>query len=205
MNKIHHTAIIHESAVLGSNNEIGPYCIIGPGVILGDNNRIDSHAVIGSNAEHKDFFHRPGTVKIGNSNIIREFTTINASTGPKPTLILNSCILLRGSHVGHDSVIEDKVTVSCNAIIGGHSYIMQGANLALGCVIHQRQVIGSFAMIGMAGVVTKKAEIEPGKIYAGNPAKFLSVNLIGLQRNNVDGSFLVKETERFHATRAAIL
>ena len=36
MNKIHPTAIIEDGAELGSDVEIGPYCMVGSGVKIGN-------------------------------------------------------------------------------------------------------------------------------------------------------------------------
>ncbi len=135
-NYIHPTAIVDIHASIGKNNSIGPFCYVGPGVIMGDDNNIESNAVIGSPAEHRDFFKTQGKVVIGNSNTIREFVTINAGTTDQATVVMNNCIFLRGSHVGHDSFIESNVIMSCNSILGGHGYLMRGANIALGAVIH---------------------------------------------------------------------
>jgi UDP-N-acetylglucosamine acyltransferase len=110
--------------------------------------------------------------------------------------------MLRGSHLSHDSILEDDVTVSCNVLIGGETYVMKGANLALGSIIHQKQTVGSYAMLGMGAIATASMEIMPGKIYVGNPAHFLKVNSVGLERNKITSDLLAKEFERFHRIRA---
>lgn len=203
MNIISTHAIIHEEAKLGDNNRIGPWVYIGPGVTIGNNNVITSHASIGTPGEHKSYFDYEGKVEIGNGNTIREFVTINAGT-IRTTRIGNNCILLRNSHVSHDTELEDEVTVSCNAIIGGESYIMCGANLALGCVIHQKSIIGSYSMVGMGAIVTKTSRILPGGVYVGSPAKPLKRNDIGLSRANIADHSLTKETERYWRLKGSL-
>ena len=43
---------------------------------------------------------------------------------------------MRGSHVGHDNVIGNGVTVGCNSVLAGYVRIMDGANLGISvCVI----------------------------------------------------------------------
>jgi acyl-[acyl carrier protein]--UDP-N-acetylglucosamine O-acyltransferase len=106
-------------------------------------------------------------------------------------------VMLRNSHVGHDSIIEDKANLSCNVLIGGHSHIMEGANLGLGAMCHQFLVIGAYAMVGMGGVIVKSSIIQPGEIHVGNPVKFLKENKIGLQRNNIDSNKLLELTNRY--------
>jgi UDP-N-acetylglucosamine acyltransferase len=183
-NQIHPTALIEEGAVIGRDNIIGPNVYIGSNVRIGDHNLISGFASIGMPAEHRDYFHREGEVIIGSLNVIREFTTINSST-KGVTRMGDGCIMLRGSHLSHDSVLEDSVNVSCNVLIGGESHIMRGANLGLGCIIHQRQVIGSYCMIGMGAVITKGKRVCPGDIWVGNPGIYLKPNEIGFKRANV--------------------
>lgn len=182
LNYVHQTAIVDELVTMGTGNYIGPYCFIGPGVVLGNGNRIQGYASIGTPAEHRNYFtQNDGQVIIGSRNTIREFTTIN-----RPTLGVtrmgDDCVMLRGSHLSHDSILEDRVNVSCNVLIGGESYIYEGANLGLGCILHQYQVVGAYAMLGMGAVFPKGVDIEPGGIYVGNPAKWIKFNKVGLDR-----------------------
>lgn len=198
-NEIHQTAVICTSVCMGKGNYIGPYTVIGSDVTLGDNNRITGHCSIGSAPEHKDYFdgrHEFGTV-IGSGNTIREFTTINSGT-VRHTVMGDDCIMLRGSHLSHDSVLENKVTLSCNVLIGGHSYIMEGANLGLGAILHQYSVVGAYAMLGMGTVVTKRQTIKPGNIYVGNPSRLLCENEIGLTRGGIDFAKQAGFLDRFH-------
>ena len=190
-NQIHPTAVIDPDANIGYYNYYGPFCYIGPRVTIGNRNRFEGHCSIGTAAEHKDYWGslHSGRVNIGNDNVIREFTTINAGTY-LATEMWDNCIMLRGSHLSHDSVLHNHVTLSCNVLIGGHTTVMQGANLGLGSIVHQHQVIGAYAMLGMGTVVPKKAWIEPGKIYVGNPCKFLKENTVGLERGGVSATML---------------
>lgn len=194
-NWIHPTAIVH-SHDIGTDNFFGPYCYIGPNVKIGNNNRFEGFVSIGTNAEHQQFFDRQGEVEIGHGNTIREFVTINASTHGI-TRMGNKCIMLRGSHLSHDSCLEDHVTVSCNVMIGGESHIMIGSNLGLSSVIHQRQLIGSYCMIGMGAVVTKGLKVIPGNVYTGNPAKFLKQNDVGLKRMRIEEAQIIEEMKRW--------
>lgn len=196
-NKIHPTAVIDPMACIGTGNYIGPYSLIGPGVVVGHNNRIEGHCSIGMPAEHKDYFKSIGSVQIGDNNTIREFTTINSSTNVRTTKMGNRCVMLRGSHLSHDSQLADDVTLSCNVLVGGETIIMRGANLGLGSIVHQRQVIGAYAMLGMGTIVTKKNRIFPGIIYVGNPARTLKDNDIGLLRARVTLEMLEKFDEEF--------
>ena len=175
-NFIHPTAIVGEDVVLGFNNYIGAYCVITGNTKIGDNNRFEAFCSIGSEPEHKAYFGKPNKgLIIGDDNIIREYVTINAGC-ERPTLIQNNVVMLRGSHIGHDSIIEDNCTISCNVLVGGHSIVGERANLGLGAILHQYSIIGNHSMLGMGTIVTKKSLIEPFTTYIGSPAKYLCWN-----------------------------
>lgn len=178
---IHPTAKVDPSAIIGEGCYIGPYCIVGPGVTMGRGNRLESHCVIGAPPEHRDYIETPGLVDIGDCNVFRPFVTVDSGT-TESTVIRDACLLLRGSHVGHDAKIHSKANLSCNVLIGGHTIVMEGANLGLGAIVHQRQVVGPYAMIGMGSVITKKQIIKPWTIYVGSPAKEVRENSVGLVR-----------------------
>lgn len=184
-NYIHPSAIIESTVSLGTNNYIGPNCYITGNTKIGDGNRFEAFCSIGTPAEHRDYFtSKAGITVIGDNNVIREFTTVNAGT-KDPTMLYDNIVMLKNSHIGHDSIIRANANLSCNVIIGGHSYVMEGANFGLSSVCHQFSVIGAYSMIGMNSTVTKKSKITPGNIYIGNPVKLLRANKIGLERNNI--------------------
>lgn len=199
-NIIHPTAIVHEDVDMGSGNFIGPYVILHKGVRLGNFNRFEAMCSIGAAPEHRDHFLKSGLTKIGSYNIFREYVTVNAPTNGI-TKIGDNCVMLRGSHAGHDVIMEDHANISCNVLIGGHTIVMTWANLGLGAIVHQNQIIGSFSMVGMNSSVTKSLDVEPGKVYVGSPAVFIKMNAIGLQRNNVLEERLKQEIERYKQMR----
>lgn len=198
-NKIDVTAIIGDFVSIGKNNVIGPYCIIEGNTSIGDGNHFMGHCSIGTRAED---YHDRGTsvgfgVEIGNGNIVREFCTINAGT-LRNTILESRVKMLRGSHVGHDAHIEDDAILSCNVLIGGFTRVCRGANLGLGAIVHQKMIIGAYALLGMGCIVTKKSTCLPGNIYVGNPCRLLQQNTIGLDRAGISHKDLQKMTEEFN-------
>jgi UDP-N-acetylglucosamine acyltransferase len=158
-NYIHPTAIIGENVVLGSNNYIGPYCIIG------------------MPPEHKDHFHKDYCgVVIGDNNHFTGLVTIDAGTVGN-TIIGNGCWFLKHSHIGHDAYISNEVVLACGAKVGGHAIIRSGCNIGLNASIHQRQVIADGCMIGANAFVSKTLKTEPNRKYAGVPAKDIGENI----------------------------
>ena len=180
-NYIHKTATINwKEVIIGKNNVIGPYC------------------VIGSDAQHtRDISN--GKIYIGSNNIIREFTTIHLPTKlKKKTIIGNNCNLMTMSHIAHDCIIEDDVVFSNNVTLGGNTYVMKKSQLGFNTIIHQNQVIGSFAMIGMGTIVTRSIKILPGFVYFGNPAKKIKKNTEGFKKKGISKTEIINETKRFN-------
>jgi UDP-N-acetylglucosamine acyltransferase len=155
-------------------NFIHPTAIIGDNVILGDNNYIGAYCIIGDKAEHKKYWDKQkGKVIIGNNNVITGLVTIDAGT-EHVTFIGDNCFIMKHSHIGHDCTINNNVTISCGAKIGGHSVIGEKSNIGLNAVLHQFSKIHAGCMIGASAFF--KGESEPYSKYAGVPARKLGEN-----------------------------
>ena len=197
MNDIHPSAVIEDCVKIGDNNYIGPFCYFTGGTHIGSNNRFEAFCSIGTRPEHEKFWHKDGELTIGDNNIFRDYITINAGTKTL-TSVGSDGIMLRGSHIAHDCIVEDGVTLSVLAVILGHVHVMKGSNCGSGCLIHQHQVVGSWSMIGMGCVVPKKTRLEPGQTWVGNPARRLKTNMYALDKHDVDDYELVEETARYN-------
>jgi UDP-N-acetylglucosamine acyltransferase len=175
-NYIHPTAIIGDDVVLGDDNYIGAFCLITGNTKIGSNNRFEAFCSIGTEPEHKEYFGESNQgVVIGNYNRIKEFVTINSGC-IKPTTLHNNILALRGCYIGHDSTIYDDCTISANALIGGHCLLGYSVNMGLGSICHQYSKIGSYSMIGMGAIITKKVQPKCFGVYVGNPAKYIKEN-----------------------------
>jgi len=205
MNKIHDSAIVEDSVEIGEDNYIGPYCHISGNTVIGNGNRFEGFCSIGSPPENRGFFEgSPKRTVIGNENVFREFVTINAGT-LEDTLIGDDNIFLKGSHVGHDSILENGIVLSCSVSLAGFTYVMSGANFGLNSACHQFSVIGAYAMIGMGAMVGRNKKIEPGKIYVKNPIKFLKINRVGLSKNGIGNDELESLNRKYLEVRLIYL
>lgn len=182
MIKIHPTAIIGKNVNIEENTEIGAYCIIGNNVTIGKNTKIFSHVSIGTDAEYRNTPpHKNAGVIIGENCVIREFVTINNNVTDQKTKIGNDCYLMTKSHIGHDSVLGDFVSVCSSAIVGGHSKINNYCYLGLNSVLHQFSELSEFCLVGAQSFF--KGSSAKGLIWVGVPAKAIKVNIIGIERN----------------------
>jgi UDP-N-acetylglucosamine acyltransferase len=194
-NKIHTTAEVNWDRVeIGSGNEIGPY------------------VCIGTDAQHTRE-ESSGNIQIGNDNVFREYTTVHLPTRfSMRTVIGSNCYFMVLSHIAHDCVVEDNVIFSNNVTMGGHSWVMTGSQLGFGVLIHQYLVVGSYSMIGMGAVLTRKCVVIPGHVWAGNPATKLGMNNVGIERKVMIGGIserdahhiLETETTRYKSVVAEI-
>jgi UDP-N-acetylglucosamine acyltransferase len=202
MSAIHPTALVNDAAILGSNVNIGPYCIIGENVTLGDGVKLVSHVVVdgvttvgantvvypfaslGSPPQDLKYNGEPSRLEIGCNNVIREQVSMNPGTegGGMLTKVGNNCLFMVGSHVAHDCMIDDHVILVNNATLGGHVQIAEWAIIGGLSAIHQFVRIGRHAMVGgMSGI---ESDIIPYGSVIGNRARLQGLNIVGLKRRN---------------------
>jgi UDP-N-acetylglucosamine acyltransferase len=185
-NEIHPTAVVESSVSLGSGNTIGPYAVILGNVLIGDDNWIGPHAVIGTPAEHREF-HLPGQpplvpkggIRIESRCVVHEHVAIQSPT-IGDTLVGSESFLMHGVHVAHDVEVGEGVTIAPYAVLGGHVVVGSKATIGMGAVVHQRLHVGPLSMVGMQASVTK--DVAPFAVVAGNPARFVKVNSIALEK-----------------------
>ncbi len=200
MSNIHATAQVDPGAKLGSNVEIGPFCVVGPHVELGDDVIlrphvvIEGHTTIGSGCrifpfvsiglEPQDIKYKddPSTVTIGSNTVIREHVTIHRGTptGHLATRVGANCFLMIGTHIAHDCQIGDNVTLVNGVMLAGHVSIGDGAIVGGASAVHQCVRIGSYSFVGgMSGVT---ADLIPYGMALGNRANLNGLNIVGLKR-----------------------
>jgi len=200
MANIHATAVVDPSTKLGTNVEIGPFCLIGPNVELGDGVVVRSHtaidgrtkigagskifpfASIGLPPQDIKYHNEPSTLEIGPNTTIREYVTINPGTegGYMATKVGANCLLMIGSHVAHDCELGNNVTLVNGATLGGHVSIGEGAIIGGLSAVHQFVRIGAYAFIGgMTGIT---ADVIPFGMAIGNRASLCGLNIVGLKR-----------------------
>ena len=179
-NFVHHTAVINWKKVdIGKKNIIGPYVVIG-------------------NRSQWPKKKSVGKIVIGNNNVFNEFSNIHLPTKLKrKTTIGNNNYFMNSTTIDHDCTIENNVVLSSSVILGGNIHIMKNAQLGIKTIVHQNQTIGSYSMIGMGSIITKKNIILPGYIYYGKPVKKIKINKLGLKKFKVSKKMLSQEIKRF--------
>ena len=201
---VHPTAIVDDGAEIGTEVEIGPYCVVGPHVRLGDGCRLMSHvvvdgdtqlgahctvfphAVLGTTPQDKKLKGEafPSKLRIGHHNQIREFSTVHGGTefGGGITTVGDHNMLLVGCHIGHDAEVGSHIVFTNGAMAAGHTSIGDHAILGAMVGVHQFARVGPYAMIGAGSMLSKDA--PPFSLVQGDRARLVSINTVGLKRGN---------------------
>jgi len=198
--EIHETAVVDAGAELGDGVRIGPYSVIGSQVVLAEDCVVHSHVVIdgrtriGARSEvfpfasvglrPQDLKYRgePSELVIGSQTVIREHATLNPGTegGGMVTRVGDRCLLMVGTHVGHDCDVGNGVIMANNATLAGHVRVDDFAVLGGLSAVHQFVRIGHNAMVG--GVTGVERDVIPFGSVMGDRARLSGINIIGMKR-----------------------
>lgn len=196
---IHPSAIISPDAEIGTDVQIGPYCVIEAGVKLGDRCKLHSHVVIHGQTEigmENEFFPfaaigiksqdlkyagEPTALMVGDRNVFRENTTVHRGTNAEtPTKVGNNNLCLSYSHIAHDCRVGNHVILSNNGTLAGHVTVDDYAIISGLSAVHQFCRVGAHSITG--GISKIVQDIPPFTIVDGNPASVRGINQVGLQR-----------------------
>lgn len=199
---IHNSAVIHKSAQVADGVEIGPNVVIGENVKIasgvkilanaylehceiGENTIINPFASIGTAPQDLGYKGEPTKVIVGANCLIKENVTINraANCGDMTTRVGNKCLLMVGSHVAHNCVLEDEVILANLVTLGGHVHVGFGAFVGGMSVFHQNIRIGEMAII--SGFSAARQDILPYSKGEGRPPVPRGLNVVALKRRGV--------------------
>jgi UDP-N-acetylglucosamine acyltransferase len=200
---VHETAVVDPSAELAPGVSVGPLSYVGAGVrvgegteivaqatllgpaVIGRNNRIFPHAVLGAPPQDRSYAGEPTELVVGDDNVFRESVTVHGGTarGSGATRIGNGSLFMVGTHVAHDCVVGDFVTLANNTSLGGHvrvgDRVVTGGHVAVAqyCVVAELAFAAGGAMI--------ERDVPPFVIVAGDRARVRGINDVGLARAGV--------------------
>lgn len=200
---IHPTALVEEGARLENGVTIGAFAFIGPRVrlgagttvahhatvdgntSLGEDNEIHPYAFIGGKTHDRKYQGGDPGLTIGCRNTFREYTTVHcATTEGSPTTLGDDNLILAYSHIAHDCIVGNHLTMSSHAALGGHVRLADHVNIGWGSGLHQFCRAGAHAMIGATAKVVQ--DVPPYMIADGSPATVRTINKIGLERAGFD-------------------
>ena len=200
MGGIDPTARIESGAIIGKDVSVGPFSVVGPNVVIEDGCRLLSHvhvtghttlgagtmvypfASLGTPPQSVKYKGGPTRLVVGQKCEIREHVTMNTGTEEAGGLteVGDRCLLMVGSHIGHDCHVGNDVTFANNATLGGH--VTVGDNVFFGglSAVHQFARIGEGVMI--AGLTGVPGDIIPFGYARGSYATLVGINVIGMRR-----------------------
>lgn len=204
MSDINPTAIVHPQAEIGKDVRIGPYSVIGGHAKIGDGTVIESHVVIegwteigsdcriypfssiGTPPQDITYSGEETRVRIGDKNIIREYTTIHRGTkkGGGETVVGSHNYIMAYVHIAHDCKIGSHIIMANAATLGGHIRVEDHAVIGGLTGIHQFVCIGMYAMVGACSAVS--LDVPPYVSAVGNRATLYGLNIVGLKRQGFD-------------------
>ena len=199
---------IHERAIVDSKAEIDPTADIGPNVVIegevrigpntkvypnayisgwvtiGANCQIHPGAVLGHLPQDFHFTGERSYLDIGDGTVIREFASVHCGTQPESrTIIGPDCKLLGYSHIGHNCVLGEGVTIMNAVLLAGHVEVGPRAVISGSAVVHQFVRIGELAMIG--GLTRVGMDVPPFFMVV-HESECIGVNAVGMRRNEFD-------------------
>jgi len=206
---IHPSSIIAESAKIGKNVQIGPFCVIGENVDIGDNCVLTSHVVIkghskigknnvffqfssiGEDCQDKKYAGEATYLEIGDNNVFRESCTIHRGTTQDKglTQIGSGNLFMVNTHVAHDCVLGDDNIFANNCTLAGHVHVGNQVILGGMTAVHQFCHIGSHSFTGGGAIVLK--DIPPYVMVSGIKHIPQGINSEGLRRRGFTSSAIM--------------
>ena len=197
--RIHPSAIVSPHARLAPDVRVGPFCLVeddvtlGPGCVLecraivkqgtrmGAANHVFENTLIGGLPQHIHPPESSGGVIIGSGNTFRENGTVHrAMESGHATQIGDNNYLMVGAHVAHDCVIGSNTIITNNTLLAGHVHLGDRVYLSGGAAVHQFCRIGTLAMIGGQGHITR--DVPPFVTVDGLSSLVVGLNKVGLRR-----------------------
>ena len=214
--RIHPAAIVEAGAVLADDVEIGPMAVIGPHVALDAGVRIGAHATVvghtrvgartrvfpyaclGGEPQIKGLSGGATRLEIGCDNVIREHTTIHTGSpdGGGCTKIGDDNFIMNTAHIGHDCQIGSHCIVASFCGLAGHVRVEDHAVLGAYTGVHQHARVGESVMAASNAKLSQDA--PPFSLVAGDRARLVGVNHVGLRRRDFSEEAVRSVKHAFH-------
>jgi UDP-N-acetylglucosamine acyltransferase len=221
--RVHPHAVVDPSAKLADDVTIGAFSYVGPGVELapgvvvgnhvsvmgptsvGPRTQIHPFAAVGGAPQDKKYAGEPTRLEIGADNQIREGVTIHRGTPQAGgiTRLGDDVMVMNGAHIAHDCQIGSHVVIASFCGLAGHVTIEDFAVLGAYTGVHQHARVGESVMSAANAKLSKDA--PPFALVAGDHARVVGMNGVGLQRRNFSDAALHDLKHAFHLLFASKL
>jgi UDP-N-acetylglucosamine acyltransferase len=213
---VHPTACVEEGAILGEDVVVGPFSFVGREVELGPRVEVGAHvtltgktrigpdcrvfpyACLGGEPQDKGFRGEPTRLEIGARSVIREQVTIHVGTarGGGCTRIGDDNFIMNSAHIGHDCQIGSHTIIASFCGLAGHVKVDDFAVLGAYTGVHQFARVGESVMA--AGGSKLSLDAPPFALVAGDRARLVGVNAVGLRRRGFPDKTRAQIKHAFH-------
>ena len=178
--------IIGENVQIGEGTYVGPHTIIEGHTVIGKNNYITGFVSLGTPPQDLKYDGEKTKLEIGDNNQIREFVTIHRASvdGNGKTKIANNNMFMAYSHIAHDCTLGNGNVLVNGATLAGHVSLDNNIVISGFSAINQFARLGSYSFLTAGSMVSK--DVPPFCSVAGDRARLLNINEVGLKRNGFD-------------------
>ena len=200
---------IAADVVIGDGTYIMSNAVIMSGARIGKNCKIFPGAVISAIPQDLKFKGEKTIVEIGDNTTIRECVTINRGTVAKnKTIVGSNCLLMAYVHIAHDCVVGNNAILVNGTTLGGEVIVEDWAVISANSLIHQFCRIGQHSILAGGSLVDK--DIPPFVKAARYPISHAGINSIGLRRRgfsdeaikNIQDIYRIIYNKGFHTSAA---
>jgi len=206
---------IDPAARIAPDAVVGPYCVIGPHVTVGpetvlqrrvtllghtsvgSGNLVAEGCVLGATPQDLKYAGGPTLLVIGHRNRFGRKVTahIGTESGGYVTRIGNDNVFDSGSHVAHDSYVDDRVHTGRCVLLAGHTHVQTGAVLSDLSGLHHFVTVGRFCRVRPHTAVRR--DVPPFTDFGGlegNRAAQMAVR--GIHEEGIAAARLKPEEEK---------
>jgi UDP-N-acetylglucosamine acyltransferase len=199
--RVHPTSVVGPDVELAAGVEVGPLCLIDGKIRIGARTRLIGHvtilgitelgadnvlhpgAVIGDEPQDLGYTGVPRSVRIGDRNIFREYSTVHrGSEHGEITIMGDDNFMMQNAHVAHDCRVGNSTIIAGGALLAGWVELGDRALVSGNCVVHQYTRIGRLAM--MRGLSRSSRDVPPFCIMDGTHT-LRGINVVGLKRAGI--------------------
>ena len=209
-------AVVDPAAELAEGVVVGPFAVVGPEVRLEEGVRIDAHACVlgrttvgarsrvysyaclGGEPQDRHPDGDPQALEIGADNKIREFVSIHVGTerGGGCTRLGDDNLVMNNAHIAHDCQVGNHCIITGPGGLAGHVVIEDHAVLGAFTGVHQFCRVGESAMC--AGNAKLRKDAPPFAMVAGDGARVVGINVVGLRRRGFPSETIREIKHAFH-------
>jgi UDP-N-acetylglucosamine acyltransferase len=213
---VHPSACVEEGASLAADVVVGAFAFVGAEVELeegvevgphasligrtriGPHSQVFPHACLGGAPQDREFSGESTRLEVGARTVIREHVTINVGTprGGGCTRLGEDNFVMNGAHIGHDCQIGDHTIIASFCGLGGHTQVDDHAVLGAYTGLHQYARVGESVMV--AGGAKVSQDVPPFTMVAGDRARLVGLNSVGLRRRGFPAKTRSEIKHAFH-------